>query len=129
MSLLKTSPWMSYGVLSKQFSFSTLDRAIWKVCRNRLRDFFELPDLPRDWERKKSLQIQLVAHTEPGPNRIKVENCREHGRENGKSKWIAYSAVIDGKLRFLHIYVWVVAHSLLKKRKALYVECFHQEGM
>ncbi len=124
---LLTSPWMRY---SPDFEFfqdlNFRDRAghsdnRWKLCRKELREFFDTPKLPRNYAEQFGLHVQLVAYASPGPDRVKVEmDCN--------SKYMPVLKV-DGKLRSICFRPWRAAKLLLKKRKAIYVECFHKEEL
>lgn len=139
---VKTTPWMRYEFLSGNFVAYYSCKDDWAVCRGLLKRLFELPTLPRNNYDKTRLQIQLVAYTTPGPDRVKVEkSCSKSLREPiritcssdraGGLNFFNVSAafihvVIDGTRREVFPVLREVVYKLLKKRKAIYVECFYK---
>lgn len=121
MAILKTSPWMNYTHCKNFVKFTSAFRTIsYIICRYKLLDFFELPDLPRIREERLKLQIQLVAHTTPGVNRVKVENCHTEDEAFLPDRYV----FVDGEKVLVFEVLWKVARRLLKNRSAIYVECF-----
>ena len=120
---LLTTPWMRYDPFHERFadaSDSTSELSdIWKVCRKELRQFFSTPKLPKQYDERFLLHVQLVAYATPGPDRVKVELSRD--------KFSMSNLRVEGIEKVLHWRLYLAGIRLLRKQKAIYVECFYND--